>query len=336
MSRISQSGAIVVRGDEQGPRILVVRARKSPEDWIFPKGHIESGESPEETALREANEETGIRGVVIGAVGARLEFESGGESVSVQYFLIYARTDGVSSEGRDKRWCSLPEALKLLTHRDAQALLASVESEINWWTTSHERSPDNPFTDLILAEFNHLGESLLRNEEGGEKRVAFFLTFAGGVGTAVGFLTGKDGPLNHQGVVLVPVTLLILLLLGYGTFVRMIVRNAASDRYKRRLSRIRQYFLQGVDDPRRHFLPFAPFDHAWRKPSSWKNLGPGGWFETMAIVQAILVGALGAFAAAPIVPTLIARLLVGFVAAGVVWYGLIKWGNELYRRKMSE
>ncbi len=225
MSRISQSGAIVVRGDEQGPRILVVRARKSPEDWIFPKGHIESGESPEETALREANEETGIRGVVIGAVGARLEFESGGESVSVQYFLIYARTDGVSSEGRDKRWCSLPEALKLLTHRDAQALLASVESEINWWTTSHERSPDNPFTDLILAEFNHLGESLLRNEEGGEKRVAFFLTFAGGVGTAVGFLTGKDGPLNHQGVVLVPVTLLILLLLGYGTFVRMIVRN---------------------------------------------------------------------------------------------------------------
>jgi len=41
------------RGDEMS--ILLVRAKKNPSIWIFPKGHIENGETPQETALRETH-----------------------------------------------------------------------------------------------------------------------------------------------------------------------------------------------------------------------------------------------------------------------------------------
>jgi 8-oxo-dGTP pyrophosphatase MutT (NUDIX family) len=342
MKRVSQFGAVVVRRDEHGSRVLLVRAKKSPDAWIFPKGHVEFGESPEDTALREACEETGIRGVVIGAVGAPLEFVSGDEPVSVQYYLIYARSDCGSPEGRETQWCSFSEALQKLTHNDARALLASVESDITWWTTPRVSRPDvDTFTQLMVAEFNHIGESLLRNEESGEKRVAFFLTFAGGVGTAVGFLAGKDGPLHDQSQVLVTVTLLVLLLVGYSTFLRVVVRNAASDLYKRRLSRVRQYFLQGVDDPRRYFMTFAPFEHSWRTPSSGKSLGLGGWLGTMAVVEAIVGGGLGAWVAAwpsqvPMLQLFLTRLLVGLIVGGLVWWGLIKRGNVLYVKQMTK
>lgn len=347
MRRISESGAVVFRRGGEGAQILLVRAKKSPNSWIFPKGHIESDESPEDAALREAFEETGARGVVVDAIGGPLEFMSGDEAVAVQYYLVYARSARASPEGREVQWCSISEAKQYLTHEDSQRLLESVGPEIAWWTGNREsRSEGEAFTQLMLAEFAHASESLLQNEESGEKRVAFFLTFAGAVGAAVGFLVGKDGPLQAHSHVVVVLMLLTLLLLGYGTFLRVVVRNAASDQYKRRLARVRQYFLEGADDPRRHFMTFAPFRHSWRRSMSWRSLGSGGWMETMAAVNAILAAALAAYIANwlgemwlhhfAFLCEFIARLLVGLVVGGLIWYGLILRGNRLYRTKMGE
>jgi 8-oxo-dGTP pyrophosphatase MutT (NUDIX family) len=348
MKSVLQSGAIIIRPNDHALCVLLVRAKKSPEAWIFPKGHLEFGESPEDAALREAWEETGIRGVVIGAVGAPLEFMSGDEQVVVQYYLIYARSDCASPEGRSTQWCSLTEAQERLTHEDARGLLNSVRTDISSWTMDQGcRSDPDALTQLMLAEFNHIGESLLRNEESGEKRVAFFLTFAGGVGMAVGFLIGEAGPLRNHGPLLIVASLVTLLVLGYGTFLRVIVRNATSDLYKRRLSRIRQYFLQGVDDPRRHFMAFAPFEHAWRAPSSWKTFGSGGWLSTVALVEAILGGALGVFATKwlgdqtrplqfAILRTNAVPVLMGFSIGSAIWFLLIKKGNALYVQEMSK
>jgi len=181
------------------------RLRERPGSRVYAgswqsKGHIESQESPEEAALREAYEEAGIRGVVIGAIGGPLEFDSKSEREIVQYFLIYARSDCTSSEGHDPTWFPVSEAVKHLTHEDSRILLTSVESEITLWTNKRVNGSDRDgFTQLMLAQFAHIGDSLLRSEESGETRVAFFLTFAGGVGTAVGFLAGNGGPLQNQG-----------------------------------------------------------------------------------------------------------------------------------------
>ena len=52
-------GAIVARKTESGREILLIR-HVNGGHWAFPKGHVEKGETEEQTALREILEETGL------------------------------------------------------------------------------------------------------------------------------------------------------------------------------------------------------------------------------------------------------------------------------------
>jgi diadenosine hexaphosphate hydrolase (ATP-forming) len=125
--RVEQAGGIVVRRDAAGLSVLLVRSKKDPTLWIFPKGHIEPGESPESTALRETYEESGIEGTLGGAVGEPLEFDAGPVRVRVQYFLIRPTGESPSPEGREKRWFALDEARRVLAFENARRLLDDVE-----------------------------------------------------------------------------------------------------------------------------------------------------------------------------------------------------------------
>jgi 8-oxo-dGTP pyrophosphatase MutT (NUDIX family) len=120
---VPQAGGIVVRRDGDRLSVLLVRAKKDPSLWIFPKGHIEPGETAMQTALRETREEAGIEGDVLGAVGEPLEFQSGKEIVSVQYFAIRPRTERPETDGREKRWFTIDDALNVLCFDTARALL---------------------------------------------------------------------------------------------------------------------------------------------------------------------------------------------------------------------
>ena len=53
---VDSAGAAVFRTEDGMPEVLVIRHGSK---WTFPKGHIESGESPEDAAVREVYEETG-------------------------------------------------------------------------------------------------------------------------------------------------------------------------------------------------------------------------------------------------------------------------------------
>ncbi len=57
--RAEQSAALIGRTDRRGRMI-----------WSLPKGHIEQGETAEQTAIREVAEETGIHGHVLAALGS--------------------------------------------------------------------------------------------------------------------------------------------------------------------------------------------------------------------------------------------------------------------------
>ena len=122
MSRIVQAGAIAFKIVDDAIQILCVRAKKTPQDWIFPKGHIEPGETAEVAASRELEEEAGVSGELVGLVGS-LDFQSGDELVTVEYFLIKFTHDVPRTEKREIRWCSYDEALTLLSHRAAAELL---------------------------------------------------------------------------------------------------------------------------------------------------------------------------------------------------------------------
>jgi len=108
--------------------LAAVRPRGKPEGvWALPKGLIDEGESPAETALREGYEETGIR--------ARLEMKLGdiryvytwqGERVFkiVSFYLAHAVggrigeiPPGMELEVAEARWLPLAQAPQLLAYK---------------------------------------------------------------------------------------------------------------------------------------------------------------------------------------------------------------------------
>jgi bis(5'-nucleosidyl)-tetraphosphatase len=344
MSRhIRQGGAIVYRRAGADVEVLIVRSKKKPVNWVFPKGHIKRGERRSEAAQREAREEAGVQGRLITPVGEPLRFDSDGELVSVQYYVLELTNLVEPQESREPTWLSIRAARSRLAHEDAKTLLDRAEpiireeAALRWRPTAPsevvapEGSKEAEFRKLLLADHEHLAESYLRNEEDGERRVTFFMTFAAGAVAVLGFILDGEpqGLAANSTHPVVVVTLVVVGAIGVLTFRRVIARNAAGDRYKRRLHRIRRYFLDDPADPHLSFLPFNPFKLVNRPSPSWRSVGRGGWMETVAFVDSILAGAL----AAAIVPTSHPwwDVLVAAVAALVAWVVLLGWAARLTR-----
>ena len=103
--------------------MLLVTARRNPKNWIFPKGHIDKGESPEEAAVRETREEAGVVGKLIGPAGV-LEYGFLGAKARVEYYLVeYRKEAGPPEDGRQRTWCRLDEALQRLKYKYTRKLL---------------------------------------------------------------------------------------------------------------------------------------------------------------------------------------------------------------------
>jgi len=71
----THAGGIVFRRSRRSVSYLLVRANKPKDAWVFPKGHIESGEDAEKAALREVHEEAGIVATIVSFIG-RLEYDA--------------------------------------------------------------------------------------------------------------------------------------------------------------------------------------------------------------------------------------------------------------------
>jgi 8-oxo-dGTP pyrophosphatase MutT (NUDIX family) len=123
MRVIRQSGAIVVRLDRDQPQVLLVSAKRNPRNWIFPKGHVEKGESPEAAALRETKEEAGVVGKLVAPAGV-LEYRFMGVTARIEYFLaLFTREAAPPEDGRTRVWCGLDEALERLSYKNTRKLL---------------------------------------------------------------------------------------------------------------------------------------------------------------------------------------------------------------------
>lgn len=139
MVRFEQAGAIVVRPGKAAPRVLLVTARRNPRNWIFPKGHIEKGESRKDAAVREAREEAGVDGTVSGSAGT-MAFEFGSNTYRVHYFVILTDDPGEEREGRRLRWCRYKQALRKLTYTETRDLLEDAWPRIEAAVASQPRS----------------------------------------------------------------------------------------------------------------------------------------------------------------------------------------------------
>jgi 8-oxo-dGTP pyrophosphatase MutT (NUDIX family) len=127
---MTHAGGIVFRLFEGQPRYLVVNAKRNSGHFVFPKGRIEPGESPEATALREIQEEAGVRAQALYHLGTS-EFNDGRGIISVTFYLCRFLADAPSAEKRAVQWCDFEEALALLTFSDARGLLQLAHVLVN-------------------------------------------------------------------------------------------------------------------------------------------------------------------------------------------------------------
>ena len=126
---IEQAGAIVVRRRQGVPHVLLITAKRNSDHWLFPKGHVDDGETREEAALREAEEEAGVRARLVGPAGIHT-FDFGSETIRVHYFLATTDDKGRPEKGRQLAWFSYDEALEQLTFPDTRALLKEAWSAV--------------------------------------------------------------------------------------------------------------------------------------------------------------------------------------------------------------
>jgi diadenosine hexaphosphate hydrolase (ATP-forming) len=120
---VSQAGGIAFRGAGRNLSILLVTSKKQAGFWIFPKGHVEPGETAAQAGVRETQEEAGVTGDLLGPIGPPLEYDWNGKRYSVQYFLIRATAEAPANDGRTIAWLSVEDAWKRLSFDDTRRLL---------------------------------------------------------------------------------------------------------------------------------------------------------------------------------------------------------------------
>lgn len=84
---VRAAGGVVVRTGEEGLEVLVVH-RPAYGDWSFPKGKADPEEADEACALREVEEETGLRCALVRELGATEYLDARGRSKRVRYWLM--------------------------------------------------------------------------------------------------------------------------------------------------------------------------------------------------------------------------------------------------------
>jgi 8-oxo-dGTP pyrophosphatase MutT (NUDIX family) len=122
--RVEAAGGVVVR---DGKVLLVHRPRY--DDWTLPKGKLDARESFQDAALREVEEETGLR-CTLGRELPSSEYTVNGRPKVVRYWLMEPVDDTPfvpNDETDELRWLALDEALALLSYdRDRDVLTAGL------------------------------------------------------------------------------------------------------------------------------------------------------------------------------------------------------------------
>ena len=128
MPREFSAGGVLIRRFHGRWWLAAIRPGGRPEGvWALPKGNVGPGEPPEETAVREVAEETGVEAVSRGKLGdVRYVYTRGGKRIFkvVSFYLLRYRRGRIGDvpaqfrhEVDEVRWLPLEDALRLLSYK---------------------------------------------------------------------------------------------------------------------------------------------------------------------------------------------------------------------------
>ena len=131
MRYIKSCGFVAYKRIENVNHYLIIRSLNG--DVGFPKGHMESGESELETAIRELKEETGVDVKVIQGFRRQIEYELRRIPDTIKqsvYFLGQCTSDKIicqEAEVAEASFISYEDALKILTFEETKNILKDAE-----------------------------------------------------------------------------------------------------------------------------------------------------------------------------------------------------------------
>jgi 8-oxo-dGTP diphosphatase len=117
---IEAAGGVVWRASPPERLEVLLVHRPRYDDWSFPKGKADPGETPEATAAREVEEETGLRCELREPLGETRYRDGRGRPKVVRYWLMkpsaVEHEFAPNAEVDEVRWCRVAEARAILTY----------------------------------------------------------------------------------------------------------------------------------------------------------------------------------------------------------------------------
>ncbi len=124
---------------------VVLVGRSHSGIWVLPKGTPQSGETLEQVAVREVQEETGLKVRLIGYIGSisysfihdKIRYQK-----QVRHFLFEAIGGDTAlhdAEYDRVEWFSIPEALRRLTYQNEVNILSQSEDILHRWLQARQK-----------------------------------------------------------------------------------------------------------------------------------------------------------------------------------------------------
>jgi 8-oxo-dGTP diphosphatase len=122
---VHAAGGVISRQKRDGRVEVLLIHRPHREDWTFPKGKLESGETHERCALREVEEETGLRCALGLELASTSHTDGKGRLKLVRYWMMYpvGGVAGPRNEVDAVQWVPIERAGSILTYTRDRELL---------------------------------------------------------------------------------------------------------------------------------------------------------------------------------------------------------------------
>lgn len=129
--RETTAGGIVWRRHEKTNNIEILLLQDMKDRWTIPKGHVEPGETPRQTAEREIQEETGLKKVKVmnwlGKINFRYRRQNSLILMTTHIYLVQALGDTNDYQKEDImkgiKWMNYSEALDVIQYEDIGKLI---------------------------------------------------------------------------------------------------------------------------------------------------------------------------------------------------------------------